>query len=168
MDKAQVLANKLDKLNSHFDVAESTIGELSVYVDSILPDVDTDDISFDDRSQNLITIDLLKRDFVMIRDTLLTNITNGKNVIQAISVELMSLEGTKNGQMISAYAELVGVVNNSMKLLTGTYKDIVEIQKSVIIEEEKDKQKNGVGGDVYNTQINIGSVSDLIEQIKGE
>lgn len=168
VDKAQSLANKLDKLNAHFDIAESTIGELSEYVNAIVPEVDTE-IEFDDKSQNLITISLLKKDFMMIRDTLLTNISNGKNVIQAITVELMSLEGTKNGQMLSAYAELVGVVNNSMKLLTSTYKDIVDIQKAVHIEEAKDIQKNGTGtGNTYNTQINVGSVSDLIQQLKGE
>lgn len=164
-NKAEALANKLDKLNAHFDIAESTIGELSAYVDTISPDINTD-IEYDERSQNLITIDLLKKDFILMRDTLLTNIDNGKNVIASLSVELMSLEGTKNGQMISAYAELVGVVNNSMKLLTSTYKDIIEIQKSVIIEETKDKQKTG--GDVFNTQINIGNVTDLIAELRNE
>lgn len=163
-NKAQALSTKLDKLNSHFDIAESTIGELSEYIDTIVPEINTD-IEYDERTQNLITINLLKKDFILIRDTLLTNISNGKNVISAMTVELMSLEGTQNAQMLLAYGQLVGIVNNSMKLLTSTYKDIIEIQKSVIVEEEKDNQKNG-NGDVYNTQINFGSVSELIKQIK--
>lgn len=166
LKKAEALATKLDKLNSHFDIAESTIHELSEHIDVLVPTVDTE-IDFDDRSQNIITVNLLKKDFMMIRDTLLTNISNGKTVLQAITVDLMALEGSKNSQMISAYAELVGVVNNSMKLLTSTYKDIVDIQKAVIVEEEKDKKNTG--GDTNNTQINnyYGmSVSDLVEQIK--
>ena len=151
--QANILAGKLDKLNEFFDITTSTVDEISKHLETI----DTD-IEVIDDSEDIVTINMLRQDFEFIRTTLMDTVRSGKQVISKLSLEIEIEEGG-NGNLISSYAELIGVVNNSLKLLSTTYKDIVDMNIKL-----KAKPKNGdtkIGGDVTVNNINA-SVNDIV------
>jgi hypothetical protein len=158
-EQAELLANKLDKLNEFFDITTSTIDEINKEVQTI----DSDDIDVFDESDDIITIPVLKKDFNFIRETLLQTVEDGKRVINKISLELDVGEGSP-ASIISAYAELVGTVNNSLKLLSSTYKDIVDINNKLI---EKKNKKQEIKGDInFTNNIISTSVADVLSAMK--
>jgi methyl-accepting chemotaxis protein len=158
-EQAELLANKLDKLNEFFDITTSTIDEINKEVQTI----DSDDIDVFDESDDIITIPVLKKDFNFIRETLLQTVEDVKRVINKISLELDVGEGSP-ASIISAYAELVGTVNNSLKLLSSTYKDIVDINNKLI---EKKNKKQEIKGDInFTNNIISTSVADVLSAMK--
>lgn len=98
----------------------------------------------------------------MIRETLIETISNGRKVINSLTLNISDLE-VSNGQILSAYAELVSVVNNSLKLLTSTYKDILTIQNTI----NDNSNKNGKNKvDINNSIIFGGNMTDIIKKIQ--
>ena len=160
--QAQLLANKLDKLNEFFDITESTVQEIAKQVE----DIDYEEVS-SEIDDNIITIDLLKKDFLFIRETLLETVKNGKTVIGKLSLEIEVQEGS-SGNVISAYAELVATVNNSLKLLSGTYKDIIEMNiKLKKLDSEKESKDFKINGDLNVTNNTIqASVKDIVNAMQ--
>ena len=159
---AQHLAAKLDKLNTYFDVTTSTVDELTTYIEKTVPDEPSTESILENENENiLIPLSLLKKDFYMIRDTLIETISSGKTVIKELATKLQMDEGATNGSVISAYAELVGVINNSLKLLTSSYKDILELQK-IVNNTKEDPKSLTINGD-----ITVGmNLSDTIREMK--
>lgn len=157
ISQAEKLASKLDSLNKYFDIAENTVIEVAEELDDNIDiDVNCDD------GVDLLNLNILRQDFDMIRTTLITNISKGREVISALTTSISELEVT-SGQVISAYAELVAVVNNSLKLLTSTYKDILSIQTTL---NEKTNSKDK-GSSINNSNVIIaGNMSDIIKQIQ--
>jgi hypothetical protein len=171
--RAETLANKLDSLNQYFDITESTISEISKHI--CVDDSEETELieeSEDDDTIQIIDLKTLKEDFRTIRSTLLETIKNGKIVIGSLTTSITELD-TDNPDMIDAYASLVGTVNNSLKLLTGTYKDIITMQeilnKSKRAQTQKESKSNVSVGSVTVNSINA-SVSDIIKamQSKGD
>lgn len=172
VNQAVILSNKLDKLNEFFDITSSTVDEIKKEVDTIeVKDYGTTSIVDYNSNQDLsiITIQLLKADFDFIRETLLETVKNGKDVLSKITLEI-DIGESQSASIISAYAELVGTVNNSLKLLSSTYKDIVDLHiklQKKKEEDDKDKDKGTtIKGDVTINTISA-SVGDIINAMKG-
>ena len=155
--KAESLAYKLDKLNSHFDVTTSTIHEIAEYVEDMPEDEEVE------KDTELLSMSMLKSDFKMIRNTLLDTIKNGKKVISNLTTELLQLEGN-SGSAISAYAELIMTVNSSMKLLTETYSNIIKLQKEM---SEKNIDKKDISEDKY-LGVNVTAIIRETKKINTE
>ena len=171
IEQANILANKLDRLNQFFDITQSTVDEITKEVDTI------DDFEVIDEDENsIITLSLLKSDFGFIRKTLIDNIENGKKVIDKLSLEI-EVEQQSAGSVISAYAELVGTINSSLKLLSSSYKDIIDmnikinkIQKEGASTGGKDKEggtKIEGGVSITNNTIQA-SIKDIVNAIQLE
>lgn len=171
VEKAEQLASKLDKLNAHFDIVESTIVECTDYVQSIEGDIIDEKEILTEPDEFISPADILsmlRNDFLASRTTLLTTIQNGREVITAINSKLtMFEEDSANAELIGAYAALVKTVNDSTKLLIGLYKDIIATHK--LLKTTDTKALSGgmnIEGDVTINSIS-GSISDIIKQIKG-
>lgn len=156
MEKAESLAFKLDKLNSHFDITTSTIHEIAEYVENV--SLEDEKVEEDDE---LLSMSMLKSDFKMIRDTLLDTIKNGKKVISNLTEDLLQLEGN-SGSAISAYAELIMTVNSSMKLLTETYSNIIKLQK------EMSEKNVSVNNDISENKYLGVNVTAIIRETKNK
>jgi hypothetical protein len=151
LKKAESLAAKLDKLNSQFEIAESTVYELAEYIDNDI------EINEEVDDADILSMKMLKEDFKMIRNTLLDTIDNGKKVISNLTQEILTLEGN-SGSAISAYAELIMTVNSSMKLLTETYQNIIKLQKEMSKPEQQSDGSPQLGA----------NISEIIRKIKHE
>ena len=177
---SDVLASRLNKINEIFGISEELSIKMDVSVSELYSDIEKSvsseksDESSDKDDLEIITIKTLKEDFNTIRDVLLGNIDNGKDIINKLSQCLVTDESSTTGAMISSYAELIGVVNNSLKLLTDTYKNIVDIHIKITTANEENKKKslprvpgNPEGTSVTFIQNNV-TVSDIIRKTSKE
>ena len=162
--KADKLLNKLDNISKNFEIAETTVKELTeVVVENVnevknLPSVDIGD---------MFKLNMLQEDFLSVRNTLLDTVTKGKMVIDALTNEIII--NPTDAEMVAGYSQLIQVVNSSMKLLSSTYKDISDIVIKVKkLEEMSNKSDEGKIGTMNNIQNNfyVESTSDIIKQLK--
>jgi hypothetical protein len=171
LDRATKLAEKLDALNQHFDIVDSTINECTEYVKSI-EETSTLTITTNEPDSNLITsqdmLTLLKQDFMSTREVLTDNLVSGRSVLNTVNAKLTMFEDDLNPELVSAFANLMKTINDSTKLLIGLYGDIVKIYKglSEIAKNEEDKESDiTIEGDVTINTIS-GNISDIIKQIR--
>ena len=162
--KADKLISKLDNISKNFEIAETTVKELTeVVVENVnevknLPSVDIGD---------MFKLNMLQEDFLSVRNTLLDTVTKGKMVIDALTNEIII--NPTDAEMVAGYSQLIQVVNSSMKLLSSTYKDISDIVIKVKkLEEMSNKSDEGKIGTMNNIQNNfyVESTSDIIKQLK--
>jgi len=159
--KANKIVSKLEKISSNFDIAESTVTELSTEIEDDVKEVKSiANISPSDMFQ----LDILYSDFTNIRTTLMDTVTKGKTVIDTLTNEL-AINPT-DAELVASYSQLIGVVNSSMKLLSTTYKDISD----VILRIKKFEEESGNSGATTNIQNNfhIESTADIIKKLRGE
>jgi hypothetical protein len=156
-NRATALATKLDSLNQYFDITQSTVNEISKHLGA---DEVTEIVEETDDTQ-IIDIKTLKADFRTIRDTLLETIKNGKTVIGALTASMADLDN-QDPDLISAYSSLVGTVNNSLKLLTETYKNILVMQEMINKSKPKETQQGKL---TVNGSVQINTVSASVDEI---
>jgi hypothetical protein len=163
--RGEQLANKLDKIAASFDITESAVDEMDTYISESLPA----EIVFEENPivlsnetiESVIQIGLLKEDFAFIRETILSTVKSGRLIIQSLSDELLLTDSERKSSMISSFAELTNAVNQSLKLLSSIYKDIVHVQKEIM------NLSSAESGVVNNTQNNfISTTSDIIKMLR--
>lgn len=131
-EKAEVLNKKLDKINDIFNVTEKTIVE-----------VEKSDLIQSNAEENL-KFYYLKDDFNLMRESLVNTIQRGRDILEVISNNILA-DPISSNQVIMAYSTLVDTINNSTKLLTDIYKNIVDIQLKISPKEvEKGNGKQEV------------------------
>lgn len=162
LQKAELLANKLDKLNTHFDIVGSTINECAEYVESI------DSTIIQHKPEGVLDevelLSYLRADFLTARDTLLATMKDGRTVINAINSKLTIFEeDSNNAELVSAYASLLKTVNDGTKLLINMYSDIIKTHQ--LIEKKNVDKKVVIEGDVSINTIS-GNISDIIKEFK--
>lgn len=165
LKKAELLANKFDRLNSHFDVVESTIDECTEYVQSLEGEViKADEGTSIDGAEILV---LMRQDFMLARETLTETMKNGREVLTSINAKLTLFDDdSADSELVSAYANVIKATNEGAKLLMGMYSEIVKTHQAL---EKKDKSGKGgvkVEGDM-NVNVVGGNISDIIKQLKG-
>jgi hypothetical protein len=165
--RGEQLAKKLDKITATFDITESSVYNMNDYISEILPaeqkfvsnpiELDTDVV------ESVIKLSLLKEDFHTIRETLLSTVKSGRLILQSLSDELIISDSERKSSMITSFAELTNAVNQSLKLLSSIYKDIIHVQKE-IMQFGKDEGP----GVVNNSQTNniIASTADILKMLR--
>lgn len=163
--RGEQLAKKLDKIASQFDIAESAVEDMDEYISESLPA----EVTFEKNPielptevvESVIKVSLLKEDFHTIRETLLSTVKSGRLILQSLADELLISDSERKSQMITSFAELTNAVNQSLKLLSSIYKDIVQVQKEIM---NFDKPETGT---VHNTQNNfISSTAGILKLLE--
>jgi hypothetical protein len=164
--RGEQLAKKLDKITSAFDITESSVDNMNDYVTEILPaekKFESNPIELDTEVvESVIKLSLLKEDFHTIRETLLSTVKSGRLILQSLSDELIISDSERKSSMITSFAELTNAVNQSLKLLSAIYKDIIHVQKEIMhIGKEEGP------GVVNNNQTNIiSSTADILKMLR--
>lgn len=131
-EKAEALGKKLDKINDIFNVTEKTIVE-----------VEKSDLIKSNPEENL-KFTYLKEDFNLMRESLVNTIKRGQDILEVISNNILA-DPLSSNQAVMAYSTLVDTINNSTKLLTDIYKNIVDIQIKITPKEaEKSSGKQEI------------------------
>jgi hypothetical protein len=173
--RGEQLASKIDKIAETFDIAESCAEELSEYIEEKLPIETTyednpvavlDDYENSEVIESIIKLDILKEDFQTIRTTLLDTVKNGRLILQSMTDEMLTTDTERKASLITSFAELTNATNQSLKLLSAIYKEIVHVQKEVINFEQPSLD----GATINNTQNNFMAMStaDVIKEITGK
>ena len=172
-DKANSLANRMNQLTESFDLAE----EMVVEGDDIIEFVEekTKDISlYEDAEINpleVVCIETMVSDFKYIRETLKETTDNGRRVLNAVTLDLLSEDeettGDKRSALITSFAELNRSVGDNMKLYMQSYKDISTVILN-IDKVQKTKTPSTVNNNltIHNTEP-LNTV-DLISRLRGE
>ena len=129
------LASKLDVIANNFNIAESTLSELTKQVENNRPirPVESNELvecELEDGNKLLFRMDDLESDFNTIRKGVTSNLTNAQNMSDTISL-MITTEGDIDSEALMAYSQLINTINQSMKLLITTYQDLIKIQESV-------------------------------------
>jgi len=166
--RGEQLAKKIDKIASQFDIAESSINDMDNYLKEKLPmevTYETNPIELPTEIiESIIEISILKEDFNNIRTTLLSTVKNGRLILQSVADELLTSDSERQSEMISSFAELTNAVNQSLKLLSSIYKDIIFVQKEIINFNKIEEPKT-----INNTQNNfILSTAEIIKKLQNK
>lgn len=173
INKSQLLANRLDKISENFNIAESTIFEISTHVEDEDNDLDNIGISGSNSistSDDTTVVDYskMKNDFNMVRDNALSMIKQGKELLENIHTAIMFGENDEaTAENVGAYASLSNVVNQSLKLLITNYQDVIKIQSDLKLYKDETNKNNDEDEEVNYVSINtIDIINEEVKQLE--
>jgi len=169
------LVNKINSLNAVFNQAENVCSEEIVeFIDSKTKEVEL--FSEDITPTEVIKLELMVDDFKFTRETLKETVENGRKILNILTLELLeSDDDSTRSSLILSFAELVSSVNNSVKLLSASYKDIAnvletteKIRKSRLLSPAPIASKNNVYIDklLVNEFTEQISTTDIIARLR--
>ena len=169
-DKAESLAEKMNKLSEKFELADEMTLTGSDIIEFVEEKTESIELFSDDISPTeIINLQNMVDDFKYVRDTLKETNDNLRRVLNSVTLDLLDSEDDKRATLILSFAELNKAVGDNMKLYMQSYKDIStvllnidKIKKSV----EKDSPKT------INNTVNVNTIEpistvDLIKKLRG-
>lgn len=177
-DRAESLADKMNKLTSKFDLAEDLLLDSDDIIDGIVEK--TQDIKLYESDTNVlvgqiiseadvINLNQMTEDFRYARDTLKENADNGRRVLNSVTLELLDSDDDKRAALILSFAELNKAVTDNIKLYMQSWKEMSTILLNI---DKIKKNMKAEGPKTVNNTVNIGAEAinpvDLIKKLKGE
>ena len=177
-DKANALANKLNKLTEKFNLSN----EMVLSGDDIIEDVkkktdlielnsgvpklnETIEVDIEQEFNTSLVLELVNlkamvEDFEYIRETLKETTDNGRRVLNKVTIDLLDSDEDQRASLILSFAELNSAVGKNMSLYMDSYKQIstVLVNLDKII---KNVNKTKPANVVNNTQVNISSTEQI-------
>ena len=177
-DKANALANKLNKLTEKFNLSN----EMVLSGDDIIDDVkkktdlielnsgapklnETIDVEIEQEFNTSLVLELVNlkamvEDFEYIRETLKETTDNGRRVLNKVTIDLLDSDEDQRASLILSFAELNSAVGKNMSLYMDSYKQIsnVLVNLDKIIKNVNKTKPTSV---VNNTQVNISSTEQI-------
>ena len=158
-DKAESLAEKMNKLSEKFELADEMTLTGSDIIEFVEEKTESIELFSDDISPTeIINLQNMVDDFKYVRDTLKETTDNGRRVLNSVTLDLLDSEDDKRATLILSFAELNKAVGDNMKLYMQSYKDIStvllnidKIKKSV----EKDSPKT------INNTVNVNTIEPI-------
>jgi hypothetical protein len=167
-DKAESLAEKMNRLSEKFDLAE----EMTITGDDIVDFVEEKTQDVDLYKEELTPTEIVNLvtmvdDFKFVRETLKETTENGRRVLNSVTLELLDSDDDKRASLILSFAELNKAVGDNMKLYMQSYKDI----SSVLLNIDKIKKSENENPKTINNTLNVTtsepiSTLDLIKKLK--
>lgn len=123
------ILDRINSLNTVFEQAEKVCaGEIVEFLDEKQTEVK---LYTEVRPEKVIELEIMIDDFKFVRETLKETVENGRKVINTLTFELMDADDSSRSALITSFAELVSSVNQSVKLLSQSYKDIANVLESM-------------------------------------
>jgi hypothetical protein len=168
-DKAESLAEKMNKLSEKFELADEmtlTGSDIIEFVEEKTESIElfSDDIS----ATEIINLQNMVDDFKYVRDTLKETTDNGRRVLNSVTLDLLDSEDDKRATLILSFAELNKAVGDNMKLYMQSYKDISTVLLN-IDKIKKSAEKDNIK--TINNTVNVNTIEpistvDLIKKLK--
>jgi methyl-accepting chemotaxis protein len=153
------LARRLDEISKSFDIAVSTADELTEAIEE----------EFKEEIETSETLKTLKDDFDFSRKTLKETVKTAQRVLDSVAGEIDNGLDIK-ASMITSYAELVGIVNSSLKLLSDIYRNMTDVQLKIKKQEREERESSsqeGVTGvSVTHNNLIVTDVKSILEEMK--
>lgn len=157
--------NSLEKVEENITKMDDELKNISLDIKDFdnkpeISVVETEEIKNNPEiSSELIKINNLMKDYDRVRDIILENIEQSREVAKLVQTNIYN--GEETADYIASYTNLISTINTSLKILTSSYKDIADTLLKI-----KKLESNVINEVTNNTQINIISTNDVIEQLK--
>lgn len=164
-DKAQSLAERMNKLSETFDLAEDMSLEgddIIEYVEEKTTDVEL--FSEDLSSTEIINLSNMVDDFKYIRETLRETTQNGRRVLNVVTLDLLDSDDDKRAELIMSFAALNKAVGDNMKLYMQSYKDISATL--INIDKMSEQKKPSTVNNNMNISVDAINTAELIQKLK--
>jgi len=165
---------KLKQLEEKFNMAEEAVNQMTEVVDALeVVDDDLSDLALTETKEpgahlpdlnnfeEVFTLDLLKKDFLHMRTSILALITRGQSILD----DTGQLDiGDMKASQLEALANLQKSTGENIKLLMGIYKDIIAVEKDkYVILRGLDQETLGAG--TQQGQINVGNGGNVTQNV---
>nr|DAP49575.1 MAG TPA: Terminase DNA packaging enzyme small [Caudoviricetes sp.] len=110
----------------------------------------------------IIDLKLLVEDYKNLRNLVLANTATSKKVLDSLTIEMFANE-VCTPEMVSSYSTLLKTINDSMKLMTNSYKEISDVLLNIHKINTIDKPK-----DVKVKNVNIISSAEVLDRLMKE
>jgi hypothetical protein len=110
----------------------------------------------------IIDLKLLVEDYKNLRNLVLANTATSKKVLDSLTIEMFVNE-VCTPEMVSSYSTLLKTINDSMKLMTNSYKEISDVLLNIHKINTIDKPK-----DVKVKNVNIISSAEVLDRLMKE
>lgn len=110
----------------------------------------------------IIDLKLLVEDYKNLRNLVLANTATSKKVLDSLTIEMFANE-VCTPEMVSSYSTLLKTINDSMKLMTNSYKEISDVLLNIHKINTIDKPK-----DVKIKNVNIISSAEVLDRLMKE
>lgn len=107
----------------------------------------------------IIDLKLLVEDYKNLRNLVLANTATSKKVLDSLTIEMFANE-VCTPEMVSSYSTLLKTINDSMKLMTNSYKEISDVLLNIHKINTIDKPK-----DVKVKNVNIISSAEVLDRL---
>lgn len=108
----------------------------------------------------IIDLKLLVEDYKNLRNLVLANTATSKKVLDSLTIEMFANE-VCTPEMVSSYSTLLKTINDSMKLMTNSYKEISDVLLNIHKINTIDKPK-----EVKVKNVNIISSAEVLDRLK--
>lgn len=108
----------------------------------------------------IIDLKLLVEDYKNLRNLVLANTAISKKVLDSLTLEMFANE-VCTPEMVSSYSTLLKTINDSMKLMTNSYKEISDVLLNIHKINTIDKPK-----EVKVKNVNIISSAEVLDRLK--
>lgn len=107
----------------------------------------------------IIDLKLLIEDYKNLRNLVLANTATSKKVLDSLTIEMFANE-VCSPEMVSSYSTLLKTINDSMKLMTNSYKEISDVLLNIHKINTIDKPK-----EVKVKNVNIVSSAEVLDRL---
>lgn len=107
----------------------------------------------------IIDLKLLVEDYKNLRNLVLANTATSKKVLDSLTIEMFANE-VCSPEMVSSYSTLLKTINDSMKLMTNSYKEISDVLLNIHKINTIDKPK-----EVKVKNVNIISSAEVLDRL---
>lgn len=110
----------------------------------------------------IIDLKLLVEDYKNLRNLVLANTATSKKVLDSLTIEMFANE-VCTPEMVSSYSTLLKTINDSMKLMTNSYKEISDVLLNIHKINTIDKPK-----EVKVKNVNIISSAEVLDRLMND
>lgn len=174
-DKAESLAEKMNKITAKFGDSLDNAEELELTGDDVIEIIhektkhiqlyeenQTGEIAKAKKFPEVINLDNMVKDFKYVRETLKENTDNGRRILNSVTLDLLSADEESKADLIMSFAELNKALALNVKLYIGSYKEI----SSVILNLDKVKKvEKTITGDEKVIEGQVISTVDILKQL---
>lgn len=120
---------------------------------------DKAETSVPENLSGIIDLKLLVEDYKNLRNLVLANTATSKKVLDSLTIEMFANE-VCTPEMVSSYSTLLKTINDSMKLMTNSYKEISDVLLNIHKINTIDKPK-----EVKVKNVNIISSAEVLDRL---
>ena len=167
-EKAESLADKMNKLTAKFDLAEEAVIEGNDIVDYVEQKTEIIELHSENFSPTeIINLKNMVDDFAFVRESLKETTENGRRVLSSITLELLDSDDDKRASLIMSFAELNKAVSDNMKLYIQSYREISTVLLNIDkIQRSKDNTPHTVNNTVNVTAVEPVNTVDIIKKLQ--